>query len=552
VGFDRSRRSETSRNAPGQSPYSQLGRLDRSRLVSTVLAAGGALPFTDNFNRASLGAGWVAQSNWSWGILASSAVRSTLAGSAPVGVLATTTADHPPVADCSAQCSPTGGGIGPMVRWVANGVTIGDFIYLSWDGASGIAIYEYVAGVGTFLGGTSSAPIGTVFKLEAVGTTVKAYLDGVLQATVTTSVVAAGQTGLVAELSGVTADDFTADVATSSGSNVAAAITEAAGATDTPDAIATQLASITEAATALDATDATLTTSASRTEAAAAADTPDATALRPASITEAAAALDAQTATVTTSASITEAANATDIQSATALALASRTEAANATDAPDASQGFGSTAAEAADAQQAVDAIVLAVASRTEAASATDTPDAIATQLASRTEAAAATDAPDATIARLAGAVEAASAADSPDAQLITSASIAEAAGALDTVDATIQPPGINVAASATEAAAATDASDATIAIAQVGGGGGWRPITPLFQPALGFEVAAAHLERARAIDACDAFILRAVHARPGPITPERPPERRRPTGLAFTEDEIVELVALLAAADIA
>jgi hypothetical protein len=566
VAAKRSWLSGNGTNDRASSAYPSTTQRSR-RIIPAPVGAG--LPFADDFNAGLSGTNWINKSNWTISV-SSGELRATAAGTNARGTIINTGAAVPLVADVQASCSifdqaSAFSAGGPIIRHDGNTFTTAHYIGLEPDLAGTYNAVEWNANASTALGGynASGASPGDTIGIAAAGTSVYILLNGaVVAGPFTTTVTAAGETGLAilaTALSGAgSTDNFTADNFVASGGNVPASITEPASGLDAPDAMQLAVAAILEAATALDAPNATTTTGAAITEPASAQDAPNAVITTSASITEPAAAGDSPNATQLAVASITEPANATDASTNTLIAVADKTEAANATDAPDATilTGGGTVTAaitEAADAQQLTSATVLAVAAISEPASAADSPSATALIGASLTEPASAADTPDATATRPASATEAAAGADAPNAAILTSSAVLEPAGALDTVDAVIIPPGVNVPAAIAEAAAASDAADATILAPQPGaGGGGWQVRTPLFQPALGFTVAAATLERARAIDAPDATVLRATRSPVPPGTIDYRSTRRPDQAATLGDNEIMELVALLEALDIA
>lgn len=169
-----------------------------------VVPSGGSGPFSDNFNRAdgALGTPWAVVE----GALAivSNQVAPPSGGPHTSRVNQTFAADQWAEADL-AGFSAGGHGIGPALR------VNGSDLYYMWNGGSfnTVEIVKRVSGTYTTIGPGVACPAAFKGRLEAQGSTIRAYVNGVLAITTTDSALATGQPGILGNAgSGPTLDNY--------------------------------------------------------------------------------------------------------------------------------------------------------------------------------------------------------------------------------------------------------------------------------------------------------------------------------------------------------
>lgn len=185
-----------------------------------------ALPATDNFNRASLGANWTQRRSFDGDVLI---VTSTHAQGGFPDAQATWNADTFPD-DQYAQAKLAAWGTvyaqwaGPVVRMTGSKPTSTDtrsfYAYEAYDGggATEHRIRKLVSGTQTVIWSeaTTAFANGDTLRLEVQGTTLRAYRNGSLVRTETDSSLTSGEAGVTAGAD-VGLDDFEAGALTAAG-----------------------------------------------------------------------------------------------------------------------------------------------------------------------------------------------------------------------------------------------------------------------------------------------------------------------------------------------
>lgn len=171
---------------------------------------GGVLVISDDFNRAdgSLGANWTTVSG-SPSIVSNAAANGSNANSVARHNTELPSADH--YAQADATNPGTGYDEGVLVRFSASAMTCYMGRYSSGTGAW--EIHKWVAGTATLLGSlTEAAPASPwTLRLEAQGTALRLYGNGVLKVSLTDSSVAGNlQAGFRLNATSNTADNFQA------------------------------------------------------------------------------------------------------------------------------------------------------------------------------------------------------------------------------------------------------------------------------------------------------------------------------------------------------
>ena len=174
--------------------------------VGSAPATGGAALFTDDFNRANgaLTAPWV---NFD-------GVHSIVSNKVGVGTGSPTISRYNQTfaADQWSEVDIDGLGVGTPYSCVGPAVRInnGDFYYL-WHRDGKIQIWKRIGGNYSMVseGGTSIVPGPLKARLEVVGTTLTAYVNGVAQTSGTATELATGQPGFISSDGGsATVDNF--------------------------------------------------------------------------------------------------------------------------------------------------------------------------------------------------------------------------------------------------------------------------------------------------------------------------------------------------------
>jgi hypothetical protein len=170
--------------------------------------------FTDDFNRAdstNLGAGWVEVSG-DWSI-----VSNQLSSGSAGGVIILRAAGAMATSDNSAQITIAATGAVSHGVWCRGNTNITQGYLWRNDGTSW-NLFSAVGGSFTSIGSFAAAAVaGDVAKIQAVGTTIKGFVNGIQRVSVTDTAVTTGTSvGIRAESTNVLRfDDFTgADVAT--------------------------------------------------------------------------------------------------------------------------------------------------------------------------------------------------------------------------------------------------------------------------------------------------------------------------------------------------
>lgn len=177
--------------------------------------------FSDNFNRASLGANWTAVNGGTWAINASTTLRQTLSGNVYRGLRWNGGAfdSNNFYARVTAQ-APVGAGFGVLVRCPTTGTALTDIDGYAIVGYPGDQWYriEFTNGsdagyIG--LGGTVTANTNYTIEVRANGSTITVYANGSQLASWTDTTYTTGGAMLVTYGGTVTFDDFeAADLAT--------------------------------------------------------------------------------------------------------------------------------------------------------------------------------------------------------------------------------------------------------------------------------------------------------------------------------------------------
>ncbi len=202
-----------------------LARLLISACLLCVPATSWAV-ITDDFNRASLGANWAAAEGTVWAINASTVVRPVSTYS-QTGIIRTEAAfPNDQYAQVETRWTTTSDDGAGGLRVRSNGTTTAYVTY--FDAGTGLLmLYKRVAGVNTYLGDSGTSPLAVdttgTLKLEAIGTAIKAYVNGVEKISATDAAIASGKPGLHA-LTGdqlVNFDNFESTDASGGGGPVA-------------------------------------------------------------------------------------------------------------------------------------------------------------------------------------------------------------------------------------------------------------------------------------------------------------------------------------------
>ena len=185
-----------------------------------------ALPKLDNFNRTSLGAGWTQRRSFDGDVVITTSTH--VQGGFP-DAQATWDDDTFPDNQYAQATLAAWGGVfaqwaGPVVRMTGSKPTATDtrsfYAYEAYDGggASEHRIRKVVSGTQTVIWSAAHAAFANtdLLRIEVEGTTIRAYLNGVLQRTETDSSLTSGQAG-VSSGSDVGLDDFEAGALTAGG-----------------------------------------------------------------------------------------------------------------------------------------------------------------------------------------------------------------------------------------------------------------------------------------------------------------------------------------------
>lgn len=225
---------------------------------------------------------------------------------------------------------------------VARGdVASGDGYFAQWDDASGgsYSIYKQVSFTQTTLG-TTLTGVGTTgtrrLTIEAAGTTINFFVDGVLKVTATDSAIASGYPGFSYFgnfFTGgfISADDFCATGVTSAPQS--RPISDSASGVDTVARSLSLPRAITDAASGTDAVTRTRVSTRSVSDTAAGTDAVTRTLIDTRSITDAANGTDAVTRTRVSTRTVTDTASGTDAITRTLVLARSITDTAAGTDA---------------------------------------------------------------------------------------------------------------------------------------------------------------------------------------------------------------------------
>lgn len=164
---------------------------------------------TDTFDRADAGTLGTASGGFSWtqvagsiGISSNSAASST-SGNNTARAESALSADHYAQIEVVVQGA---NGVGPCCRFDASANTF----YVAYDDASSLRLFRVITGGFTEIGSASSVAAGSIVKIQANGTTIKVFDDGVEVISVTDGDITGNtHTGILVGQSGVV-DDFEA------------------------------------------------------------------------------------------------------------------------------------------------------------------------------------------------------------------------------------------------------------------------------------------------------------------------------------------------------
>ncbi len=182
-----------------------LGRvLDLAGSVAAVAGAAGTLAVrvvlgggvwgTDDFDRASLGSDWVTVGGSGLTIIGNQAANASQTGSTDHGVNVAVTSPTPDMFTEATAAVIGSTSFGVTTRMSDTGADTG-YLWRYVGGAT--QLFRAVAGAYTALGTaySGSVPSGSVLRIEAEGSTIRGYIDGVLRQSVTDAAVTTGSRG---------------------------------------------------------------------------------------------------------------------------------------------------------------------------------------------------------------------------------------------------------------------------------------------------------------------------------------------------------------------